>query len=380
MSKVERPRPTPVPATYRRQVGAILAVAGTIGAGIAVVAALLAAYAYRAYDFRRDTTAAIEEIAYDPEELAFEGDVTRRFVEADYAGLDALATDLRASRATFANGRWKLTKLYDSLADLERLEPLETPMADMAARSEAWVKAHPGSVTARIVLAEQRIQEAWLVDLDEDGAGPVYQGLLGKASAALAEALAVRRGCPHALATQLRVAAIEDDFRDATRATAVFRQAVAAEPDYQPYYDLYLQRFDTGYGGEASDWQREAEEIAKAPGGAAHLAGAVWFSDVRGGSATGHARWSVIQAGFRDLIARHPDAFELTSAYCYFAADFGDLAETRRLLDTVGVRMHERVWRDRDQFVKIHRWARFDTVEETRFPMRWLPARPRPRR
>ena len=371
--------PVEVPtARFTRQVRAILIVVGLFGLLIAAGLTIGGAYLYRAHSFRRHTLASIVEVSAEPDERArFAQDVQRRLLAGDFDGLDRLARDLRASRETFSTGRLKLTAFYDVLGGRGPTGE-QIDLAEATEQAEAWVKERPESVAAHLVLAELWAARAWRAKWDPSPSAPEDENLescVAKAWGALVDAHSLPEQCPHVAAAEMRIGLMER--WPAEKEAAAFRAAVEAEPEYQPYYGLHLLYAEEHYGGKPGDWEKVAEDIAARPQGAARVARAVWQSSARGHSARSNGGWPIVRAGFQDLLARYPDSFEVKSAYCYFAADFKDLAETRRLLGEIGYRMQTNIWRDRQQFLQVHRWATFDPAERERIPMRWLSPRPR---
>ena len=72
---------------------------------------------YRQYRHKEAFRALIrEDNAEEEERERLKDDARARLMAGDFEGLDALARELRSSRAAFANGRWKLNVLYQGLA------------------------------------------------------------------------------------------------------------------------------------------------------------------------------------------------------------------------------------------------------------------------
>ena len=373
--------PVPLPAPLTREIRRILLLVGL--AGIVLFGALTVAilYVVRVGRFQAEVMASIVEVSDEGQDRQSLGEQAREALFAsDFDTLDATVRELRDSQERFANGAWKLTAYYDGVSGTNVPDDFDWERA--IERAEAWTNAHPDSIAARLVLAELWIASSWL-GRDGKWSGGKWDpsaneeervqlfARLEKADATLKSAIGLDEYCPHRAATELRLAvsgrwprAVEQD---------VYRKAVADEPDYQPYYSLHLYYLEAFWEGEPGEWARAAQEIADQAAGPEHYARAVWYRGGVGRPSLDGVSWPLLKEGFRRLVARHPDSFEIKSAACFFASQYKDVPETRRLLDEVGFRMQTTVWADRKQFAQVHRWATFEDAERTRDPLaRWF--------
>jgi hypothetical protein len=375
----------PIPDKIAREVRRILILVALVGLVLAGAVTVALSYLYRLHRFQVRVMDSIEEVSAEPDErAAFEVAVRERLFAGAFDELDRMARELRASRETYSNGVWKLTKLYDGLGSRGRTGP-ELDLEAAIEQANAWTRKRPDSITARLVLAELWMSHAWAAragkwdhDLTDEERALVAERLQN-AQDTLHEADEVEEECPHQTATELRLAVAgrwpkEEESR-------VYEWAIREEPDYQPLHDLHLYYLEPTWMGGYGDWARAAGAIAAQPGGPERYARAVWWQRrVRGNARFDDVSWPLLKRGFQGLVARHPDSFEVKSAFCYFAAEFKDLPETRRLLDEIGYRMQTSVWRDRKRFASAHRWAEFEDSERSgdpiaRFLVRLMPSR-----
>jgi hypothetical protein len=357
-----------VPDEYGRQVRRILLGVGLAGLVVLGAFALAVVTLARVARFQKRTMDAIVEVADEGRDRqALEEEVRGRLMAGDFAALDGSLKAMRESRATFANGAWKLTAAYDGLGGLNAPEGFDWDAA--IRQAEAWASASPRAIAPRLVLAELWMASAWAAQdgrwdngkwdpSPDDAARKRFNERLVRADATLKGAIGIDEYCPHRAATELRLAVSGRWPRTVER--DVYVKAIADEPDYQPYYSLHLYYVEPFWEGEAGEWERDAGAIAKAPGGASRYARTVWYRGGRGRAKLEGVSWPLLRDGFARLVATHPDSLELKSAACFYAARYHDLPETQRLLGEIGLRMQTTVWADRKQFAQVHSWARFE--------------------
>src|SRR5262245_45464321 len=145
--------PVAVPDEYGRQVRRILLGVGLAGLVVLAAFALAVVTLARVGRFQKRTMDAIVEVADEGKDRqALEAVVQGQLMGGDFAGLDASLKAMRESRATFANGAWKLTAAYDGLGGLNAAEGFDWDGA--IRQAEAWAAASPRTIAPRLVLAE----------------------------------------------------------------------------------------------------------------------------------------------------------------------------------------------------------------------------------
>src|SRR5687767_4815160 len=96
--------------------------------------------------------------AHEQRELTEKG---RKLLQArDFDQLDKIASELRASKAEWANGFWKLGTFYMGFSELPK-EASETRWTNLIAELKAWVKSNPNSITAHTALGRTLKSYAW---------------------------------------------------------------------------------------------------------------------------------------------------------------------------------------------------------------------------
>jgi hypothetical protein len=84
--------------------------------------------------------------------VSYKAAIRRLFAAGEFAGLDCIANTARTSKASFAEGRWKLNVFYWAIAQPEGHATEDDWNAHLKILNR-WVAAKPQSVTARVALA-----------------------------------------------------------------------------------------------------------------------------------------------------------------------------------------------------------------------------------
>src|SRR5688572_23879351 len=96
--------------------------------------------------------------ATEQRELSAQG--SKLLVARNFDELDKIARELRASKAHYENGYWKLGAFYKGFCDLPD-EAWESRWTNLIAHLRLWVKAKPQSITAHTALGRALRGYAW---------------------------------------------------------------------------------------------------------------------------------------------------------------------------------------------------------------------------
>lgn len=206
---------------------------------------------------------------------------------SDYDGLERIANGYRNSKATFADGEWKLSVFYDDLSYYLRQTPEENWVSRLNKLKE-WVATKPDSITARVALAECLAGYAF------HGRGAAYANevqeeqwrrfkeRLDEAKEVLDQAKSLQQKCPGWSAAYLRLAVgLEWDRNQYDEFLA---SAIADEPTYNVYYYRAAWYLLPWWFGEDGDWEDFAKSAADRVGGSDGdilYTRIVWFLDRR---------------------------------------------------------------------------------------------------
>lgn len=329
-----------------------------------------------------------------PTQEEFFAEVRKNFQQSNFAALDAAAEQARSSKERFPGAEWKLFVFYQSLA---------TPNPGGSANEhewkahlehfEKWIKASPGSQTARIALANSWVEYAKLArtadrdwrEFDKDVGGKEYQKRLKQANIALdfdtkiffVDLGKVTKGeirrdpgaklpslCPHFYYVKL---AMEQGraFDDWTRYNDIFARAVALEPNYYYFYqtkafDLMIQN-----QGVKGQWEAFAENSIKTVAEKASVAEGdityymiVSFVRPRYIPVDGHGEFfrdnnlwgQKIWDGYKEIEARYGTSKFRLNEMALLASKAHQFAVAKILFDRIGDDWDERVWERRTAF------------------------------
>jgi hypothetical protein len=291
----------------------------------------------------------------------------------DLDRVDAQAVEWRAARARTARDEWKEWILYDELVlDSDAENATDADYEARIARFETWVATRPASVAAKMALARQWFQYAYRArghgwaDSVPKAAWAIFGERMGKARALLDQVEAMPDRSPVVYFSLLGAARAQD--RPLAEREALFRKAIAFEPDFFPAYSNHADDFLERWGGSASALRSFVERSADERGGAAGdrlYARLVWhllddFEEDRVDPFKTGYSWPRVLAGYRALIAEDPGP-ERRIQCARLAVLAGDKDVAREMFAGEGVRFQEGTWPTRDAFLGARRWARRPT-------------------
>jgi hypothetical protein len=189
-------------------------------------------------------------------------------MQENFSALDCLADNARTTKAKYASGTWKIHLLYAGLAQPQQ-HPTEQDWTAHLERLGRWVAQNPDSITARIAFAHAYLDYAW--DGNPTTVSPRAWKQFGervdRAKDIADQATQLPAKDPELFVVQMQIA--QDQGVDRPAMTDLFKTAVAFEPTYQYYYDIYATYLLPKWYGQAGDTQQFAAQAADKLGGKA---------------------------------------------------------------------------------------------------------------
>jgi hypothetical protein len=286
----------------------------------------------------------------------------------DFAELDKLANELRASRIQASNGTWHLRAFYEELVQAVA-DGSEKQSARRLQLLRAWVRAQPKSITARVAFGRGLVACAWRArggggaDTVAPEAQRRFEQRLEEAARALQEARALEARCP-VWWDCMQLVALGQGW-SLTNYNRLFNEAIAFEPDYVFYYHNKVVFLLPRWYGREGDWQRFAAEAASARGGAA---GDILYARV--GWRVHERRfygafqqdagygWSRMQRGLQAIVKQYPDSLSAASELAYLSYQAGDIAVAKPMFERIGRNVDQDIWgKDTGKFLRGRTWA-----------------------
>ena len=300
-----------------------------------------------------DETPAARHRVNQIEELLLKGDFDR---------LDRIADKARTGKTRNPGGGWRLKAFY---TELNASKGSEQSFQQRLQQLEAWIKAKPESITARVGLAEFYTNYAWFArgsateDKVPDSAWPVFRERAKKAEEVLKQAAKLDQKCPESYAAMQTVALALD--WDKGRAKKLFEQAVQFEPDYEYYYEHYANYLLPKWDGDEHDSLAFAQHAADTLGGERGDMMYFYIATVmikRGNAGfKPEMDWPRIQRGQAAIEAAYGPSAGEQNRFAFMAVRFKDAATAQKEFTAIGEKWSPGVWRTRGYFEKARDWA-----------------------
>ena len=187
--------------------------------------------------------------------------------------LDCLADRARSNKERFPGGAWKLHVFYVGLSEAVPYpqHPTKEDWDNLLMPLQAWVKARPQSVTARVALARAYLNYAYdargegNADTVSDNGWKLFAERTAEGKRILDEALALPTKCPEWYIAMLMVA--QNQGWSAAHAHALFDEAFKLEPGYFYHARILANYLLPKWTGEEGATERFTQEIADHIGG-----------------------------------------------------------------------------------------------------------------
>lgn len=278
-------------------------------------------------------------------------------LEGNFAGLDQLARELRASQEKLDGGTWILSQFYREAVRVQGDEEAATLTLQ---RYEHWADEHPESITAQVCFVKALARYAWRArgsgwgDFSSERQQQLFKERHARAREILERAAELDESCPE------RLAALQDiAFGERWSREAFFQlvdESLEFEPTYGTYYTnamLWLSPAWFGRSGEYEQWLADRADQQPIENHDREYAWLVWRADRMPGYeisfGPGNLDWERTQAGFEQWIQ---EAGNITVRLKYLRlaliADDRDVA--RRQFEALGGLYHPPMWEDLEEF------------------------------
>ena len=297
------------------------------------------------------------------EEDAFRWGVRQLYNNRQYDALEKEMAEVRAGAPVFGNGDWKIYVFYQSLRCRDN-EP-EGMWQLHETIDEAWERAEPQSVTARVAHADFLTTYAWHARGDgvaskvsAEGAR-LFQERLAAAQVALDAAKGLKPQCPMWWAVEMRVAQGQGWKRaDFVRVMLEARQVA---PKFS-YYDIAVAKYlAPQWCGKPGEWEKAAEADIQRPGGLGLEGYTRVVCQMRGFYDNifhdSQASWPKTKAGFEVMQKRYPESLGNLSTYCQVACTAGDRALAQKLFGELNGYVDQLVWGSPSDYEQCRDWA-----------------------
>jgi len=261
-----------------------------------------------------------------------------------FAALDVILAKYLSSKARTSSGLWKVGFLEDGIetTTAEENAVSEQDWKRLEEKAQRWIAANPKSPFARINLALVVKSHAWSFRGSEyaekvpQTAWKPFFKELARARRILDEAKSIADVDPAWYALAIEIA--KADGRKRSEVDALFNEAMAREPDYYPVYFAMLDYLLPKWNGDPHQieiFANQAVARTRSVEGNSMYARIYWGASE--GQFQNHlfmssfARWKQVDAGFKDILARYPDQWNLNH-YAKFACLAGDMKRTRELI------------------------------------------------
>ena len=301
------------------------------------------------------------ETAERKERLTIEAKAASFLAAKDFAGLENMANEYRASKACYPNGIWKLGSVYDGTypkadkSDVEWNASLDT--------LRSWVQAKPDSVTARVALADALVSYAWkargngLANTVTGTGWKLFGEGLAEAVDVLKQAESLKQKCPYFWTVLLRAGT--GSGVEKSRYQLLFEKATASEPDCIDYYCLmakYLLPRWYGRAGEMETFARKAADQVGGDAGNIFYARLAWCIQGMGGNifVEDGFSWERADRGFQILEKQYPDSLFVQNARAYIAVmGCEKTLAPRRLVEYLHGKIDTASWDSKENFIRL---------------------------
>ena len=283
---------------------------------------------------------------------------TRRFDE-----LEQRAAELRASKAVFGNGHWKIRRFYDSLKCADD-EP-ESMWLLHKQIHEDWLAKKPDSITARVAFADFWVSYAW----HARGSGwaetvtkkgwRLFGERLGNALKIVDETRAMPEKDPYLWSVILSIALGQG--WDAQAYNALMTEAHSVEPQFWSYDIVRAYSLLPRWHGRPGDWERHARISSVREGGVGietyarimiHLM--KYYGNIFNET---QASWPSARKGFEVMFTKYPSSEEVVQFAALLAFQAGDRDFAKPLADRIGNAYLKSVWGKPERFQAFQAWV-----------------------
>ncbi len=282
----------------------------------------------------------------------------------NFAELEKIADNLRASNYCYPNGRNALYQFYSSM-ELPYRDQVsnETWNAHLQTLGQ-WQQQYPQSKTAPVALANAWINFAWkarghgdIKDLKPEQKKDM-DTRLAMAKSILDKAESAKDPCPFIFVQAQLLASTENWTHE--QYDQVFNKAIAKFPNC---YEIYFQKafyLQPDYSGNELDWPNFAAKVSDKVGGTNGdklYARIVWYIDSLNTydsmfNQFPNLKWSRVEKGIQALQKEYPNSNSVLNEYLKLSLEVDKKPLSEKLLQKVGKNVDLTVWQTKLNFLR----------------------------
>lgn len=269
--------------------------------------------------------------------------VAQTFWREDFETLEELAQELRESRERVSDGTWLENNFYIAF---ETVATEADERFDQAgAKFERWLKLYPDSAPAVVALAGYHIDRGYHEAQSQTPEGWAALRRELRLARQVLEQHPAAQSVPEWF-VKMQIIAYQERWPK-KEFNQLFEQAIASEPDYYTFYfhaARYAMRLPGGWVKFAEE--QRAQRKTEGEGGDALYARIAFSMSVnyRNIFRTSEVDWSIMAAGFDQLMALYPNSLWLKNSYAKFAFQARDRVRLRPALAAIEGQPDMGVW------------------------------------
>ena len=284
-----------------------------------------------------------------------------------FAELDQIADKARSSKARFAGGGWKLYTFYIGLCG-ECQRTTTVSVEGNIEHLKHWVAARPNSITARVALAQNYLEYAWLArgdgyaDTVDQPAWKEFERRLELLKTTLDQAETLKAKCPQWFLIKQRAARAQG--MDMREIGGILQRGSAFEPLYYYLYQEQAYALEPKWYGEDGDSERYAAKVADQIGG--KQGAFIYFKIATTLHCTGcsesklafkHMSWPRIQEGYAALEEMYGRSKSELNEFAHLSVRAEDRSVAVKLFLEIGDDWDRHAWRNKHYFESSMGWA-----------------------
>ncbi|MES2996511.1 MAG: hypothetical protein V4733_06845 [Verrucomicrobiota bacterium] len=299
----------------------------------------------------------------DHEVKDFHRKIREMFRARDFTGLEKIAKELRVSRAIWGNGIWKIDSFYSCMAPANGENAAAWKLHDEICRE--WLKSNPASITAHSAYAEFLGAYAWeargsgYADTVTDKGYELFGERLAGALEIFAKARELPEKDPGLYSAAMRVALGQGwEKADFDR---LLDEAHAVEPTYWQFEATRAYSLLPRWYGEPGDWEAFALNAAARKDGLGNeIYARIVMKQMRfydNVFQETKVEWGRVKDGLKLLRGKYPQSLEILHRAAFLSAQAEDQEFCKLLIDEIGGRYYQPVWRKPARFVHVRNWT-----------------------
>jgi hypothetical protein len=301
---------------------------------------------------------------------AFRIEIRQAYNTSRFDDLETRAAELRASKAMFENGTWKISKFYSAFAcsdeDSDDLWQLHDRI------HQAWIAAKPDSITAQVAYADFLTDYAWrargsgYAKTVTDEGWRLFAERLESASNVLRKARDLTAKDPMLYRVAMTVALGQGWSQPAY--DSLVKEAKSAEPGFWEYDTARAYSLLPRWYGKEGDWEAYATQASANPAG---LGAEIYarivlklFGNYDNVFKETAASWPMTRRGLLLLREKYPNSLEFLNCTARLASLAGDRELAKTCFSAMGTTYVPGNWsRDVNLLLKFKTWAETETKE-----------------